>query len=96
MRYDWRALRVWRIVGVVALVFVPLWPLAMVVLVELFDFPRSMHAVVGAPLLLVMAAVRRVTSFECPECRRSFSTHERTGTHLTNERCAHCGLALGT
>lgn len=86
----------WRAIGVVALVCVPLWPLAMVVLVELFDFPRSMHVVVGAPLLIMVAAVRKVMGFECPECRRSFSAHARTGMHLTNKRCAYCGLAVGT
>lgn len=95
-QYEWQVLRVWRVVGIVALILVPLWPLAMVVLIELFEFPRSLHAVVAAPVLVVGVAVRQITSFECPECHRSFSRHERAGTHLTNERCVSCGLAVGT
>ena len=95
-RYDWRELRMWRVIAVAALVWIPLWPVLTVVLVELHDFPRSLHSVVGAPVILDFAAVRRITSFECPECHLSFSMHERTGTHLTNKRCAHCGASIGT
>ena len=91
--YQWRALRLSRHIALVALVFVPVWPLVVVVLVELYDFPRSLHAVVGAPLFLVMLAVRKVTSFKCPECRRLFSSQKDTGTHLTNKRYAHWGAS---
>jgi predicted RNA-binding Zn-ribbon protein involved in translation (DUF1610 family) len=95
-RHAWQVLRFWRVVGIVALILVPIWPLVMVVLIELFDFPRSLHSIVAAPIFVVAASARQITSFECPECRRPFSRHERTGTHLSNKRCAHCGLAVGT
>lgn len=95
-KYDWQDLRLWRVVGLVSLILFPIWPLGMVVLRELYDVPIQAAWALCLPLFVVGAAARKITTFECPECRRPFSSHDQTGTQLTNKRCAHCGLAMGT
>lgn len=86
-------LRLWRALGFAALLLVPSLPLGLVVLVELGHVPKSAHVLESFPLTLLFLAARRLASLKCPDCGRSFSIHERTGTHLTNKRCVFCGFA---
>lgn len=89
-----RELRRLRITAVICVAWVVLVPTVVFFGVELYDWPRSWLAFGGVPASGLMYALRQLTKLECPDCGRLFSVNERSGTHLTNKRCAHCGLLL--
>lgn len=94
-RDAWKKLRRLRLAGLAAL----LVGLPCAVAVGIFAEPllgdASPRVSVFIAVLPVVFLVRLITSFECPACRKPFSTGGGTGVHLTNKRCVSCGLTLG-
>ncbi len=94
-RRAWKQLRRLRLGGLAALLIGLPGGVAVGIFAQPLLGDGSPRVSVLIAVVPVAILVRLITSFECPDCRKPFSTGGGTGVHLTNKRCVHCGLTLG-
>lgn len=97
-RAAWKRLRALRLAALAALLILPPAGIALTILLAAptnAEGAGSSNVGMFACVIPIAILVRLIIAFECPECRKPFSSGGGTGTHLTNKRCVHCGLVLG-
>ena len=94
-RRAWKHLRRLRLGALAALLILPPAGIAWAILVEPHVADGSSRVSMLITVVPLAILIKLITGFECPGCRKPFSSGGRTGIHLTNQRCVNCGLAIG-